>query len=95
MGCSFFQIHTGQSDLERARKSFQRVSQMAGSNQYLDADLDLANRAATGAPVNNLTYVVLETGSAPLSKRNKDRYPSIPGVWGRALCWGSIPAIGL
>ena len=86
-GLFFLSNPYGQSDLERARKSFQRVSQMAGSNQYLDADLDLANRAATGAPVNNLTYVVLETGSAPYRKEIRIDIPVF-------LVSGDVPYVG-
>jgi hypothetical protein len=75
------------SDLERARKSFQRVSQMAGSNQYLKEDLNLANSAAVGAPVNNLTYVVLETGSAPYRKEIRIDIPVF-------LVSGDVPYVG-
>lgn len=75
------------SDLERARKSFERVSQMAGSNQYLKEDLNLANSAAVGTSVNNLTYVVFETGSAPYRKEIRIDIPVF-------LVSGDVPYVG-
>lgn len=56
------------SDLERARKSFERVAQMSQSNQYLKEDLALVNQAAVGKQAHNLTYVIFETGTAPFRK---------------------------
>lgn len=75
------------SDLERSRKSFHRASQMAGSNQYLKEDLKLADAAATGAPVNNMTYVILETGSAPYRKEIRIDIPVF-------LVSGDVPYVG-
>lgn len=67
-GLYFMSNPAGPSDLERARKSFQRVAQMAGSNQFLQDDLKMAEAAASGTPVNDMTYVIFETGSAPFRK---------------------------
>lgn len=53
------------SDLERGRKSFERVAGMVPGNSYVQADLALATSAAEGQPVENVTYVIFETGTAP------------------------------
>ena len=53
------------SDLERGRKSFERVAGMVPGNTYAQADLALATAAAEGQPVENVTYVIFETGTAP------------------------------
>ncbi len=64
-GLYFLTFSTGGSDLERARKSFERVKGMSGANKYIDADLALAEKAASGEPVPPRTFVLFETGSAP------------------------------
>jgi hypothetical protein len=61
----FLTFSTGGSDLERARKSFERVKGMSGANKYIDADLALAESAANGTPLPPRTFVIFETGSAP------------------------------
>jgi len=86
-GLFFLSNPSSPSDLERARKSFQRVSQMSGSNQYLKDDLALANAAATGASVNNMTYVLFETGSAPYRKEIRIDIPVF-------LVSGDVPYVG-
>lgn len=53
------------SDLERGRKSFERVAGMVPENTYLRADLDAATLAAEGKTPENVTYVIFETGTAP------------------------------
>ena len=68
-GLYFLTNPAGPSDLERARKSFQRVAQMADSNRFAQDDLKVAEAAAaSGTPLNDTTYVVFETGSAPYRK---------------------------
>ena len=57
-------LHAGvsDSDLEQARKSLNRVIEVAGSNKCVQADLQLAENG-----LNNLTpttYVIFETGQA-------------------------------
>lgn len=53
------------SDLERGRKSFERVAGMVPGNTYAQADLAAATAASEGQPVENVTYVIFETGTAP------------------------------
>lgn len=64
-GVYFLTFAAGGSDLERARKSFERVKGLSGENKYINADLAVAEKAANGEPVAPRTYVVFETGSAP------------------------------
>lgn len=53
------------SDLERARKSFERVAAFAPDNDYVKQDLASASDAANGKPLPPATYVIFETGCAP------------------------------
>ena len=64
-GVYFLSLSTGGSDLERARKSFERVQAMSGANKYIAADLAVAEKAANGEPMPPRTFVIFETGSAP------------------------------
>jgi len=53
------------SDVERARKCFERAAAFAADNPYVKEDLDLSAKSTqpgTGAPV---CYVLFETGAAP------------------------------
>ncbi len=58
-----YYLHTaaGGSDLERARKSLNRVREVVGHNKFVEADIQLAE--GTGSSPAGLTYVVFETGS--------------------------------
>ncbi|MBN2507532.1 MAG: hypothetical protein JXQ71_12645 [Verrucomicrobia bacterium] len=65
-GLYFLHFSAGGSDLERARKSFERVAAFTGGNDYLSEDLaavDAAFQGRRGAPT---TYVIFETGCAPI-----------------------------
>lgn len=53
------------ADLERARKSIERVAGMAPENTYIKDDLAAAEAAANGKLPTGLTYVIFETGAAP------------------------------
>ena len=53
------------SDLERARKSFERVAAFAPDNDYVKQDLATATEVANGKPLTPATYVIFETGCAP------------------------------
>jgi uncharacterized protein len=59
----------GPSDMERARKSFQRVAAMSPDNPYAQADLAVANELHLGKSFDKTTYVVFETGSAPIREQ--------------------------
>ncbi|MFM8880282.1 MAG: COG3014 family protein [Verrucomicrobiota bacterium] len=64
-GVYFLALSSGGSDLERARKSFERVRAMSSDNKFIAADLALAEKAAAGEPMPPRTFVLFETGSAP------------------------------
>lgn len=64
-GLFFTVLGEGGSDLERGRKSFERVASMVPENAYVQADLDAAALAAEGKAPENVTYVIFETGTAP------------------------------
>lgn len=62
-GLFFLHNAANNSDLERARKSFQRLCAIEPSNQSARHDLAAAEQ---GRPQKNLTYVIFETGQAPV-----------------------------
>jgi hypothetical protein len=64
-GVYFLNFSTGGSDLERARKSFERVLGLSGENKFVKADLESVERALRGESVPPTTYVIFETGCAP------------------------------
>ena len=53
------------SDLERAHKSFERVQEFIGDNDYLKQDLAAVDDLISAKPLVPTTYVIFETGSAP------------------------------
>lgn len=53
------------SDLERARKSFERVGSFAPDNGYVKQDLATAEGMIHGQSLPAVTYVIFETGCAP------------------------------
>jgi hypothetical protein len=54
------------SDLERARKSFERVVGFAPDNEYVKQDLAMVDDLLRGKPLPPTTYVIFETGCAPV-----------------------------
>lgn len=54
------------SDLERARKSFERAQAFAPDNPYIRADLESIEDLFRGKPLPPTTYVIFETGRAPV-----------------------------
>lgn len=64
-GLFFMAQSEGGSDMERARKSIERVAAMVPDNAYLQAELQVAEAAANGKALEPTTYVFFETGSAP------------------------------
>jgi hypothetical protein len=53
------------SDLERARKSFERVTDFAPGNNYVKQDLAMVDGLMNGQPLAPTTFVIFETGCAP------------------------------
>ncbi|MCF6157307.1 MAG: hypothetical protein E3K32_01760 [wastewater metagenome] len=56
---------TGGSDLERSRKSFERVLGMTGENTFIRQDLEMVQQTIEGHPMQPTTYIIFETGLAP------------------------------
>lgn len=65
-GLFFLFNATGGSDLERARKSLERVVGFAEGNAYVKTDLEAAEGVIQGQPMPPTTYVIFETGCAPI-----------------------------
>ena len=57
---------SGPSDLERARKDFERASSFASDNKFVKADLEAMEGIQQGKPLPPTTYVIFETGCAPI-----------------------------
>jgi len=64
-GLFFMTYGEDASDLERARKSIERVAAMEPESSFIKEDLALAEGLAYGKKPDGLTYVIFETGSAP------------------------------
>ena len=63
-GIYFLHAGTDGADAERARVSLKRVSEMYPENNYIRSDLDLAETGKSSS--EPLTYVVFESGCAPI-----------------------------
>lgn len=69
------------SDLERAHKSFERVSDFLGDNDYIKQDLAAVDDVMNGKPLQPTTYVIFETGCAPVRDQFRIDLPIIaPGL---------------
>jgi uncharacterized protein len=76
-GLFFMANGEGNSDLERARKSIERVAAMSPENAYVKADLVTAEAAANGISPTGLTYVIFETGAAPYRDQIRFDIPTL------------------
>ncbi len=67
-GLYFLACGQTSSDYEQARVAFKRVQDLIGSNPSIDADCTLADQLAAGnlSTPPSLTYVIFETGMAPI-----------------------------
>jgi hypothetical protein len=54
------------ADFERGRVALEQVRGLIGDNPYIAADCELAEKVANGAPMPEVTYVIYETGMAPI-----------------------------
>jgi hypothetical protein len=75
-GLFFLAQGEGGSDLERARKSIERVAAMVPDNAYLQTEHQIAEAAANGKALEPTTYVFFETGSAPHRKQIRIDIPT-------------------
>jgi hypothetical protein len=65
------------SDLERARKSLERALAFNPGNAFVRADLEACERRLRGEPLEPLTYVIFETGQAPIREQVRIDIPII------------------
>jgi len=76
-GLYFMAEAADSSDLQRAQKSLQRASQFAPDNSYLKQDLAVAGDLLNGRPLSPTTYVIFETGCAPIRSQVRIDLPII------------------
>ena len=76
-GLYFMADATDGSDLERAHKSFERVAGFLGDNPYLKEDLAAVDGLMAGRPLVPTTYVIFETGCAPVRDQIRIDIPII------------------
>jgi hypothetical protein len=65
------------SDLERAHKSFERVATFVGNNEYVTQDLAAVNDLIHARPLPPTTYVLFETGCAPVRDQMRIDIPIV------------------
>jgi hypothetical protein len=65
------------SDLERAHKSFERVAGYDSDNRYVKQDLAALDGVMQGKPLAPTTYVIFETGCAPVRDQIRIDIPII------------------
>jgi len=76
-GLYFMANAAGASDLERAHKSFERAASMADGNEYVKQDLATLDGLFSGKPLRPTTYVIFETGCAPVRDQTRIDIPII------------------
>jgi tetratricopeptide (TPR) repeat protein len=66
----FFMVNAlDATDLERAHRSFERVASFAGDNNYVKQDLATVDELIQAKPMAPTTYVIFETGCAPVREQ--------------------------
>lgn len=65
------------SDLERAHKSLSRVTGFVPDNEYVKQDLAAVNGLINGQPLTPTTYVIFESGCAPVREQIRIDIPII------------------
>ena len=65
-GLFFMTAAADGSDVERARISFERVAAFAPDNRFVKEDLAMLNGMLNGQPLPPTTFVIFETGCAPV-----------------------------
>jgi uncharacterized protein len=72
---------SGPSDIQEARKSFERVLGMSGENKFIVEDLKSAQQAAIGESMPPTTWVIFETGLAPTRRTIRIDVPTFIVTW--------------
>jgi hypothetical protein len=65
------------SDLERARKSLERAMAFHPNNPFIAADLAACEARLRGQPLESITYVIFETGQAPIREQVRIDIPIV------------------
>lgn len=65
-GLFFLTANADRSDLVRARDSFRFTLGSIGENKFIMQDLEMVDQLLQGAAIPPVTYVIFETGTAPL-----------------------------
>ena len=74
----YFQHHSADgSDLERARKSFERLLTFSPENKYAESEISRINQKMLNGDVEPVTYVIFETGKAPSREQIRIDIPII------------------
>ena len=73
----FMNTSTGASDLERANKSLERVAAFVAENKFVKQDQETLKGLLVGKPTEPLTYVIFETGGAPIREQIRIDIPII------------------
>jgi uncharacterized protein len=84
-GLYFMANTVDSSDLERAHKSFERVSTLLGDNDYIKQDLMAVDDLMNAKPLTPTTYVIFETGCAPVRDQIRIDIPTF---------WPELPYLG-
>ncbi len=65
-GILFYASGISGADLERARKDWERVSEMIGNNDYVIQDINEVSAKISGQPREPIVYVLFENGLGPI-----------------------------
>lgn len=76
-GIYFMANASDASDLQRAQKSLQRVGTFLGNNDFITQDLATVDDLINGKPLPQITYVIFETGCAPVRDQVRIDIPII------------------
>ena len=63
-------------EVERGRKAFESLQALFPEHEYVKADLEAAAKRTEGVVPDKLTYVILETGSAPARSETRIDIPT-------------------
>jgi len=84
-GLFFMATAADLSDLEHAHKSFELVGGFLGNNDFVKADLAAVDDLMNGKQLTPTTYVIFETGSAPIRDQIRIDIPTF---------WPQLPYLG-
>jgi hypothetical protein len=76
-GMFFLADASGYSDLERAHTSFERVAGFDGTDEYIQRNLSLVDARMKNQPLPPTTWVIFETGCAPMRDQIRIDIPII------------------